>query len=375
MCHKTNSIYLVEVRKAMKNGIKRMARLAIAFGTKKVKVILSIVLVTIGFAVIVVLGMFQALIGDNSSSSDQDLDFISGGTKNLSPEVEELRPLFEEYAELHGIPEHVDLLMAKTMQESGGKLPDVMQASESQGLPVNTIDNQEESIDVGTAYFASVLEEANGDEELALQSYNFGSGFIDYANEHNDGEYSKELAIEFSIEQYERVKHTGNYSCVRPESAETGACYGDIGYVDAVMSYMQPVLADGDFEEVIEVGTQWIGNSEYVFGGGRTRPEQERGEFDCSSFVHWSFEQVGIELGHFTSVSTDTLKYEGDAVPVDEIQQGDLVFFDTYKVDGHVGIYIGDGQYIGAQGSTGVAVESIDEGYWGEVFNGRVRRI
>ncbi|NJP38984.1 transglycosylase SLT domain-containing protein [Bacillus luteus] len=321
------------------------------------------------------IGAFQALLGDSGSQSDRDLDFVSGGTQNLSPEVEELRPLFEKYAEIHGIPDHVDLLMAKTMQESGGRLPDVMQASESQGLPVNTIDNQEESIDVGTEYFARVLEEANGDEKLALQSYNFGAGFIDYANEHNNGEYSKELAIEFSIEQYQRVRHTGNYSCIRPESAETGACYGDIGYVDAVLSYMQPTLEEGDFDEVIEVGTQWIGNSEYVFGGGRTRSDQEQGIFDCSSFVHWSFEQVGIELGNFTGVTTDTLKHKGEAVPLEDIQQGDLVFFDTYKIDGHVGIYIGDGKYIGAQSSTGVAIESIEEGYWGDVFNGRVRRI
>ncbi|SEI12819.1 Lysozyme-like [Halobacillus karajensis] len=56
----------------------------------------------------------------------------------------------------------------------------------------------------------------------------FGGGFIDYANEHNNGEYSKELAIEFSRMKYQELKQTGMYSCIRPESAETGACYGDI---------------------------------------------------------------------------------------------------------------------------------------------------
>ena len=56
----------------------------------------------------------------------------------------------------------------------------------------------------------------------------FGGGFIDYANANNDGEYTKDLAIEFSQKQYQEVKSTGNYSCIRPESAETGACYGDI---------------------------------------------------------------------------------------------------------------------------------------------------
>jgi peptidoglycan DL-endopeptidase CwlO len=373
-----NWICLVEVRKTMRKAIQGMARAALFFATFKARMILGISLVVIGTAFILVIGMFQALIGDSSSSSDQDLDFVSGGTQNLSPEVEELRPLFEKYAELHGIPDHVDLLMAKTMQESGGTLPDVMQASESQGLPVNTIDNQEESIDVGTEYFAEVLKQANGDEKLALQSYNFGSGFIHYANQHNDGEYSKELAIEFSIEQYQQVKHTGNYSCIRPESAETGACYGDIGYVDAVMQYMAPMIAgdvDEAVEEIVDVSSQWFNNSEYVFGGGRTREQQERGQFDCSSFVHWAFEQVGMELGPLHSVTTDTLKYKGESVPYSDAQPGDLVFFDTYKIDGHVGIYLGNGQFLGAQGSSDVAIETMQEGYWERTFNGRVQRL
>ena len=55
---------------------------------------------------------------------------------------------------------------------------------------------------------------------------------------------------------------------------------------------------------------------------------------------------------------------------------GDLVFFDTYKTDGHVGIYIGDGKFIGAQTDTSVAIADMTQGsYWAEVFNGRVKRI
>ena len=57
------------------------------------------------------------------------------------------------------------------------------------------------------------------------------------------------------------------------------------------------------------------------------------------------------------------------------MKPGDLVFFDTYKIDGHVGIYIGNGQFIGSQTSTGVAIVRMTSGYWADVFNGRVRRI
>ncbi|MFS0788841.1 bifunctional lytic transglycosylase/C40 family peptidase [Shouchella sp. 1P09AA] len=351
---------------------------ALSFLSIKIKLILGAGILIIGFLVVIIIGAFQTMIVSTVGNNDveSDYNFVSDGTLGLSPDVEELRPLFEKYAEQYGIPEYVDVLMAKTMQESGGRLADVMQASESLGLPPNTIDDQEYSIDVGTRYFAQVLEQANGDVLLALQAYNFGHGFIDYANEHNNGEYSKELAISFSQEQYQKLKHTGMFSCIRPESAETGACYGDIQYVDAVMQYIQPSYAmDGNYEDVIEVGMQWVGNSDYVFGGGRNRQDQAVGNFDCSSFVHWAFEQVGVDLGNLTSVTTDTLKTQGQQLSYSDAQPGDLVFFDTYKIDGHVGIYMGNGQFIGAQSSTGVDVESMSSGYWNDTFNGRVVRI
>ncbi|WP_017473874.1 NlpC/P60 family protein [Amphibacillus jilinensis] len=133
--------------------------------------------------------------------------------------------------------------------------------------------------------------------------------------------------------------------------------------------------SDDDVPTVVTVGEQWIGNSTYGFGAGRNEFDIAQGLFDCSSFVHWAFKQVGIRLGDRTSVTTDTLKTLGTSVSPDDVQPGDLVFFDTYKIDGHVGIYAGDGKFIGSQSSTGVAYEDMTTGYWLERFNGRVRRI
>ncbi|MDR0140147.1 bifunctional lytic transglycosylase/C40 family peptidase [Metabacillus idriensis] len=126
---------------------------------------------------------------------------------------------------------------------------------------------------------------------------------------------------------------------------------------------------------VVDVGNRWIGNSVYVFGGGRNQSDISRGRFDCSSFVHWAFKEVGVDLGPLTSTSTETLKHLGKPVTADKLQPGDLVFFNTYKRDGHVGIYVGNGKFIGAQSSTGVAIADMSKGYWKDVFNGRVKRI
>jgi cell wall-associated NlpC family hydrolase len=122
---------------------------------------------------------------------------------------------------------------------------------------------------------------------------------------------------------------------------------------------------------VTTAGNQFIGKSTYVFGGGRTVRDIATGRFDCSGFVHWVFAQAGIELGN----STDSIKNSGRQISVKDMKPGDLVFFDTYKKDGHVGIYLGDGKFIGSQCSTGVAIEDMTIGYWKKTFNGHVERV
>jgi peptidoglycan DL-endopeptidase CwlO len=123
--------------------------------------------------------------------------------------------------------------------------------------------------------------------------------------------------------------------------------------------------------KVITAGYKYIGNSVYVFGGGRNEQDIEKGRFDCSAFVHWAFAQAGINLGS----STDTIKNSGKLISVSEMEPGDLVFFDTYKKDGHVGIYLGDGKFIGSQSTTGVAIADMVTGYWNETFKGHVERV
>ncbi|WP_110113337.1 C40 family peptidase [Bacillus sp. CGMCC 1.16541] len=136
-----------------------------------------------------------------------------------------------------------------------------------------------------------------------------------------------------------------------------------------------PLTYNGDASDVVTVGNRWIGNSAYVFGGGRNSYDIANGLFDCSAFVHWAYSQVGIKLGPLSSVSTETLKHVGTSVSVSDMKPGDLVFFDTYKKDGHVGIYVGNGKFIGSQSSTGVAIADMTKGYYKKKFNGRVKRI
>ncbi|MGM0904417.1 MAG: lysozyme family protein [Bacillota bacterium] len=110
--------------------------------------------------------------------------------------------------------------MALIQQESGGRHLDVMQSSESIGLPPGAITDPEYSIQLGVKYFAEVMKQAKGDIHLALQSYNFGNGFIGYALER--GGYSKEVAILFSDMMAEKMGWSR---------------YGDVNYVENVLRY------------------------------------------------------------------------------------------------------------------------------------------
>lgn len=107
--------------------------------------------------------------------------------------------------------------------------------------------------------------------------------------------------------------------------------------------------------------------SRYKFGGN----SPETG-FDCSGFVNYVFNRAAnVELPR----TTGGLSRVGQPVDAAELQPGDLVFFNTRRsAYSHVGIYIGDGDFIHAPraGKT-VTVENMESGYWQQHFNGAKR--
>lgn len=171
-----------------------------------------------------------SLYMDEGYIKDTVADFV------FSKNVEKYRPIVQAEAKEQGIEEQVNVLLAMMMQESGGRGDDPMQASESLCGEVGCIDDPEQSIAQGVAYFAKALERAEGDVKLAVQSYNFGHGFIDFVKK-EASEYSEALAIEFSQEMYANAADPSMYSCLRKEAKQYDACYGDIYYVRDVMSF------------------------------------------------------------------------------------------------------------------------------------------
>jgi cell wall-associated NlpC family hydrolase len=105
----------------------------------------------------------------------------------------------------------------------------------------------------------------------------------------------------------------------------------------------------------------------YKYGG--TSPETG---FDCSGFVRYVFQQASnLTLPH----GARAISQLGQAITVDQLQPGDLVFFHTLKTAfSHVGIYVGDNRFIHAPtNGGGVHIVSMDDAYWAKRFNGARR--
>ena len=115
---------------------------------------------------------------------------------------------------------------------------------------------------------------------------------------------------------------------------------------------------------IVSASMNYIGVP-YVFGG--TSPYG----FDCSGYVQYVFAKAGISIPR-----TADVQYEfGTPISTTDLVSGDLVFFSTYTYGAsHVGIYLGDNNFIHASSSRGVTIDSLGSSYWSSHYIG-ARRI
>lgn len=93
--------------------------------------------------------------------------------------------------------------------------------------------------------------------------------------------------------------------------------------------------------------------------------------FDCSGFTKYVYNAFGVELPHYTGAQIG----KGSSVVRKDLNQGDLVFFNTDGPVSHVGIYIGNGDFIHASsGSRKVTVSNLGTSYYNSRYAG-ARRI
>jgi cell wall-associated NlpC family hydrolase len=121
-------------------------------------------------------------------------------------------------------------------------------------------------------------------------------------------------------------------------------------------------------QQIASYAMQFVGTA-YRFGG--TEPAIG---FDCSGLVQYVYRQVtGVTLPR----TARSLSQVGLKIPTVNLLPGDLVFFNTRRFAfSHVGIYIGNNQFVHAPRSgERVEVSTIDSHYWQRRFNGARRLV
>lgn len=220
----------VKVVKKTAKGVAWLARMAIAALKGMVTALmiggaaaLPVIIIIVVLAVFIS-SPFSIFAGVGTSPDDEQAETVAVAM-NLPESVLRYKPIVEKECTEQGIPQYVDVILAIMMQESGGRVPDVMQSSASMGQPNNSL-QPEESIKQGVKYFKSILDDGQSkgvDFDACLQAYNFGIGFISYV-QNQGGSYSYAIASQFSDV---KAKEMGV------------ARYGDKEYVPNVYRYLQ----------------------------------------------------------------------------------------------------------------------------------------
>ena len=137
---------------------------------------------------------------------------------------------------------------------------------------------------------------------------------------------------------------------------------------EALMGRDMPDISRGSnmlARRIVQTSMQYMGVP-YVFGGSTPSG------FDCSGYVRYVFAQAGIYLPRMA----DEQYYSTTPISTIDLRAGDLVFFSTYTYGpSHVGIYLGDGEFIHASSSRGVSIASLSTSYWTSTYIGARRAL
>ena len=110
--------------------------------------------------------------------------------------------------------------------------------------------------------------------------------------------------------------------------------------------------------QLLEQLSEWEGVP-YRYGG------LTKGGIDCSGFIYLTFaEEFGIRLPR----TTQSQALKGKVIEQEDLQPGDLVFFQTGYNQRHIGIYVGKKQFIHTSSSRGVMLSRLDNPYWQSAY-------
>ena len=330
----------------------------------KVLAVLGAVVVALSLIGSIFIGFISIFIGENSN-----IDFAVPNEEQRAF-ILKLVPIAQDNYNDYGIFPSVTI--AQAIHESAwGKSDLSVKANNLFGVKADS-SWKGQTIDMPTQ------EHINGSNITVMAKWRKCDSFEDSVKDH--GKFLKENPRYEQSGVFKAKDYKEQAYAIRMAGYATDPQYASL-ICNIIESYSLNIydfkVGDGNkvVERAITTGMSIVGKSPYVFGGGRNPEDIAALRFDCSSFVHWCYANAGLNLGDYRSVVTWTLVTMGREVKPEEMQRGDLIFFNTEGVvNNHVGIYLGDNKFLHDASTNGVWVNNL-EGYWKNAFNGTVRRV
>ncbi|MGW3561623.1 C40 family peptidase [Streptomyces sp. NPDC000963] len=133
-------------------------------------------------------------------------------------------------------------------------------------------------------------------------------------------------------------------------SSDDGGSSSSDGGSSASDSGSRTQAPSGSAASIVDFARAQVGDS-YVTGG--TGPNS----WDCSGLVQAAYRAAGIDLPRISYQQSSM----GSSVSLDNLQPGDILYWGSRSGSYHVAVYVGGGNYVGAQNSsTGVVERSLD---------------
>ncbi len=244
--------------------------------------------------------------------------------------------------------------IGEIMEYDNGLITDVQEAKAAvEESKANMEAEMAEQEDVFAAYQEKQADLAVQQDEAAVVLESLTADSEEYEQQLQDvkalqSSISDKISdMEYQLAEQERIK--AEQAAAAKAAAEAAAGNNDVWYGDSAGS------ATG--QEIVDYAMTFLGVN-YVYGG--TSPSG----FDCSGLVYYCYRHFGYSINRTATAQS----YNGVVVYSSDLQPGDLVFFSKTaggSAIGHIGIYIGNGQFIHAP-HTGdvVKISSLSQTYY-----------
>ncbi|MCL6589108.1 MAG: C40 family peptidase [Firmicutes bacterium] len=217
-----------------------------------------------------------------------------------------------------------------------------------------------------TALAQTVVPEPNVSEHAMITTERLAVVTGDYVNLRAAADYSAAVINRLMRGRQAAVlENTGSWTRVRLADGTEGWIFNKyITIVPATTASRGPLPSLTS--EILSYARSFLG-AKYVYGGASPQG------FDCSGFTSYIFNKFALQLPHEALLQSGV----GEKVPtVEDLLPGDLVFFKTQGASNvnHVGIYLGNSQFIHASSGRGsVTISRLDTGYYKNCYAGARR--